>query len=458
MNRLDQLLHDGLRDATEPVGTIDADELSRRLQARRSAPGDRGDAARRRRPGWLVAAALLVVAGTTATIVLVDRRDTEEVVVQEPTTTTTTATTVPAPLTPEELAPVPPILPEAAPLGPIDQWRPGWYRVDTTSLPTLDGRSVWFGGEPYVTAAGTGEDVASTRVFRRDRDTGEWVELAQLDLMLGVLVAAGDHLVAVGEEGYAAPPIPRAWAVLDTDGRSWRPMGRVRPDPTRASASYLAPRLVWTGERVLDTTGAAVLDPATGTATPLEVPDEERLVVTFGTALWTGERAVLATWGPEPGYSWDARGRFLGEVPAAAIDVLPAAPELSQPVQVAVATVGEAVLAVAAPTWSPYAVGRQLPTGSDQWRDAPAPPMAPFEGQVNLFVQCGTWLGAARGTALALTCNAAGHRAAAFVDGRWTAIAVPEALSTAPVSSVESSEHAVTVGTTGSLLVWVPPR
>lgn len=459
MNRLDELLRDGLREATEPVGVVPPGELARLLAARRAAPQEIDGRTRRRRGGGLAAAAVLVALVGGLVLALRDRPDAEQVVVQEPTTSTTTVdTTPPVVPAPEELQPLPPVAPLPAPLAAIEDWAPGWYQLDTSSLPQVSGRSVWFDGELYVTASGAGAELDTTRVFRRDRDTAAWVELPPLDLTLAALVAAGDHLVAVGEEGFATTPIPRAWAVLAPDGRSWRQMGRVRQEPTLASGRYLGPWLVWTGERVLDTTGAAVLDPATGSAAALEVPDEETLVLRTGPTVWTGERAVLATWGPEPGWSWDARGRFLGEVPPAAVDGLPEPPELSQPVRAAVAAVDGAVLAVGAPTWSEFALGRTLSEGQLRWDDAPAPPMAPFVGSLNYFVQCSPWLGAARDTALALTCNAAGSRAATSRGGDWALAAVPELLSTSGIQSVDSSEHAVTIMTSGPdmILVWVP--
>jgi hypothetical protein len=467
MSHLDELLRDGLRRATDTVQELPADQLALRLQARRAATGSPAPRTSGR-PRALVAALVALAVTTLGALgwAQADRDARTDVVVDEPSTTTITSPTTAAP--PPELEPQPPVPVAAPPAGAVEQWAPGWYRIDGPSLPALSGPAVWFRGELHVTAAAVEPDLDATRVFRRDRDDGGWSELPPVQLMGAVLVAAGDQLVAVGEVGFAAPPLLRGWVVLAEDGSGWRSMGTVRPEPTRASGSYLGPRLVWTGERVLDTTGAAVLDPVTGATAPLEVPDEERLVLTSGTTVWTGDRAVLATWGPESGDAWDALGRLLGELPPADDGSLGEVPSGEQPVRAAVVAVDGTVLAVAAPPWSGTAAARRLPPGSDRWEDAPSPPAAPLVGEVNLFTQCRSWLGNAGSSVLSLGCNAVGSRAAELRERSWVAVGVPELLGASTIDTVDSSEHAVTIrlsvppppelfaGPADVLLVWVP--
>lgn len=461
MTDLDEIVSEGLRRATDEVDGIDAAELAQRLASRRVEPSAARGPSRRR--WWIAAAAALVAVLVGGVLVRagVEERRSQDLVADDPIVPAPSTTTS-APVDPGPAAVLP------APLSPVEEWAPGWYQIDTASLPVEGVASVWFRGDLYVTAASDGADIGTTRVFRRDQRSGVWSELPPLDLMLASLVAAGDRLVAVGEEGYAAPPIPRAWAVLSEDGTAWEPMGRTRPEPTLASGRYLGPRLVWTGERVLDTTGAAVLDPETGAATGLEVPDEEALVTTFGATVWTGERAVLATWGPETGLAWDARGRLLGELPAAAPETLPEIPEGEQPLRANVSAADGSVLAVAVASWSPTAWARRLPAEADRWQDAPAPPVAPLVGQLSFFTPCRPWTASTASTVLALTCDGASLLDGSAVDDGWQSVGRPELLERAEVVSVSDSDRSVTIwlsvppppdqfaAATGAALVWVP--
>ncbi|MCB0952919.1 MAG: hypothetical protein KDB13_09430, partial [Microthrixaceae bacterium] len=56
--------------------------------------------------------------------------------------------------------------------------------------------------------------------------------------------------------------------------------------------------LLWTGNRVVDMTHGAVLDPSTGSSEPLEMPDDlvKYTHLLSSNAVWTGREVVLAAY------------------------------------------------------------------------------------------------------------------------------------------------------------------
>jgi hypothetical protein len=293
--------------------------------------------------------------------------------------------------------------------------------------------------------------------------------MARIPLSNAAIVAAGDRLVAVGMQGYSAPPLPPAWAILAEDGSEWLLQGEARPDASVAMRNYMGPTLVWTGEMVVDVADAVVLDPATGRAEALEVADETALSLHAGRAVWTGDRVVVPRWDAS-GWAWDALGRDLGEVPAAAADATPATPSVDLPGDGAAAALDGAVVLSVGPPLAPTASARRLGAASLQWEDAAAPPMAPVPSDADTFAQCASWLAATERDLLSLACNVAGFRSARFADGRWTPIGVPEVVSSSQIVGAQGADDHVVVALevappegsftspTTAFLIWVPER
>lgn len=458
MNDLDQLLHDGLRVATDQVDDIDARELARRLDSRRAREVDPPEPSRLVR--WLGAAAALALLFGGAAIVRTvadGDRSRQDVVADDLPTVSAAPVGQPAPV---------PARP--APGTPLHEWEPGWYQIDTSTMPSgASADPVWFEGDLVVTAMTAGQPTDDTRVFRRAQDGGAWSELPRLPIVAAALVVAGDQLVAVGMEDYRAQPLPPVWAVLSEDGDEWILQGRARPDPSVAMSNYMGPSLVWTGERVLDLADAVVLDPATGRAESLEVPDEVELALHSSGGVWTGERVVAPRWA-QPGWAWDEFGRYLGEIPAAAPS--PAAAALTGELSIPGTTLvlDGSVVMTAAPASSSTAVTRRLPPGASRWEEAPAPPVAQPTADADPFTECRSGAGVSARRVLSLVCAPGGFRSAEFADGRWTPIGVPEVVPSSLILGVVDGDDGVVVTVqppatsmatpTSVTLVWVPRR
>lgn len=468
MNDLDQTIRDGLRAATDGVDGVDPEELAHRLERRRAAVQSPQVAAvpqrRRRRLALGVAAAALiaVIAAVALRSGADERTSRQDVVADDPQpTTSAAASTTTAPVSTEQPAPVSAM---AAPVAPVGEWGPGWYQLDTAGLPATTAAPVWFEGDLLVTATPADEFPDGTRVYRRDQLTGAWSEMARLPLVNAAIVAAGDRLVAVGMQGYVVPPLPPAWAILDEAGSEWLLQGEARPDASAAMTNFRGPTLLWTGERVLDVADAVVLDPETGRADELEVPDEEGLALLIGDVVWTGDRAVAPRWN-RPGWAWDRLGRYLGEIRAVASVPAAEGPDGGA----AVATDG-AVIVTAGPPVSSGVVARALAPDTAQWTDVVAPPTAPLPADADTFAQCRSWLAATAQRLLSLACNVGGFRSAEYVAGRWTPIGVPEVVSSSQITGVQHAEDHVVVALevappegsfaapTTAMLIWVPDR
>lgn len=469
MNDLDQMLRDGLRAATDGVDGVDPTDLAHRLEQRRAtawvsrvSPSHSGR--RRRLAVGAAAVVLLVVAAAALWSTARDSTSRQDVVAEDPPSTSAVSTTAAPSL--EQPAPVGLL---DAPAAPVEEWVPGWYQLDVSGLPATRATPIRFDGELVVTATPADEFADGTRVYRRDQRSGAWSEMARLPLSNAAVVAAGDRLVAVGMQGYSVPPAAPAWAVLAEDASEWRLQGSARSDASVAMRNYMGPMLVWTGERVVDVADAVVLDPATGRADALEVDDETALSLHARRAVWTGDRVVVPRWDGS-GWAWDARGRDLGEVPAAAADASPATPSVDLPGDGAAAALDGTVVLSVGPPLVPAATTRLLRADTLQWEDAAAPPMAAVPADADTFAQCASWLVATDRDLLSLACNVGGFRSARFADGRWTPMGVPEVVSSSQVVGVQGAEDHVVVALevppsegaftspTTALLIWVPDR
>ncbi|MCB0970998.1 MAG: hypothetical protein KDA97_05700 [Acidimicrobiales bacterium] len=259
-------------------------------------------------------------------------------------------------------------------------WEPGWHDIDPGPLPATGDVSLARLGDELVvvtseTATAEGA-VVPAGAWAFDPAGRRWRELPAPPFAVLDVVATDDGLVAVGrEQAWAEAP---SWATWRSGEAAWTVRGAVPAAPAIAAVGSGVrgdggEQIVWTGERVLDLTQGAVLDPATGEVDELALPAD---VVGFthlvgATAVWTGTRAVLVGWSRQPGLSWDAFGQDLATLPAP-----PAAPAAGGEAStvavegqlVAVAREGAggtvAVLDPVAPAWTE---GGTIPTATEVW-------------------------------------------------------------------------------------------
>ncbi len=205
-------------------------------------------------------------------------------------------------------------------------WGPGWHDLDTSGVPDVSNVSVAFlDGDLYL--AGTrypaGPEQPHAELYRFDPVTDGWSEVPAPDMMRATIAAAGDQLVARGTqatESEADLVKPGEWATWTPGDASWTSRGDIAPAAALQQLEETplrTTRLVWTGRRVIDLTHGSVLDPATGTSTPLELPAdiESTALVETTTPVWTGSLVVMTAWSSRSGVAWDADGRLVGLLP-----------------------------------------------------------------------------------------------------------------------------------------------
>ena len=300
VDELDETIRRGLRAATDGVDGIDPAALASSLEGRRARAGS-GAALeevrdRRSRRALAVAAALVLIAGAAlgGALLAGDREG-------------RFAATDPGPPQPKG----------------FEGWEPGWHQLDTGPVPAMNSHALvrWEGrlvviGTWYV----EGDDEVRSAAYSLDPATSSWTELPVPPFVELGVVAAGEHLVAVGR-GAEGPP--HRWATLTAGASEWIDHGTIPTAPeilaTGVQPTDFAgrPHLVWSGARVLDMTNGAVLDPATGAARPLPMPadamDYPHLLA--GSSALVGDRVVFVAWSTLPGLAWDELGTSVTEVP-----------------------------------------------------------------------------------------------------------------------------------------------
>jgi len=209
------------------------------------------------------------------------------------------------------------------PLRGFDGWEPGWHVIDPGSLPTI-GALAWAGDRMIVSGTTQPDDGdPQPQAFAYDPQTREWTELPPPPFAIFRIVAADDQLVVVGyDDVWPATPQHR-WATLDPDATGWRERGRVQGSPQLAATGVVGQgtareQLVWTGQRIIDLGLGAVLDPVSGSATELAMPEDllGYAHLLTSTPVWTGNRLVLTAWTERPGLAWNTTGSKWSEVPA----------------------------------------------------------------------------------------------------------------------------------------------
>lgn len=217
----------------------------------------------------------------------------------------TTDTTVPAP-------------------SPFDGWAPGWNTITAGPVPHMGSAALAWIDDSLVVAGGVaGDGAADARAFRFRPADRSWTELPVPPFSPTALVAADDVLVAVGYRyGSGAKP-QKEWATLQPGDAEWRYHGTVPTAPALAATGFSGPgggsgSLVWTGQRVVDVGPGAALDPATGTAAALPMPDDllPYTHLLYATPVWNGRQVVLVGWSDRPGLAWDATGSAWTDFPA----------------------------------------------------------------------------------------------------------------------------------------------
>lgn len=289
MNDLDARLRDGLAaaaDEVEPATTTDlAAALSKKGRRRRAVPS--------RRPLLVAAAVLAVVAGATA-VAVTGNDDPPSERVSTPTPTT-------------------------APSATSGAWLPGWHELDTGPVPAASGADVvWADGELLV--------LTPRALHRWDRDAG-WREAATPPIEQATAVWAGDRLVIVERwQGAGMAPVSAWW---DPTENVWHDLPAM-PDGLPGAlgtnpVSIEGLNLVWTGQRVLDLTHGAVLDPTAETWTRLATLGDKSIQGQLGgylTPVWDGREVILAPFSTEPGAAWNASGTEVRLLPAIPADLL----------------------------------------------------------------------------------------------------------------------------------------
>lgn len=255
-------------------------------------------------------------------------------------------------------------------------WEPGWHTIDPGPVPAMNGAQMTWTGERLI--------VSGHRIFSYDPVTREWTELPRPPRETNRIVAAGDTLVVVGfDDGFPAASV-QEWATLAPGADEWTSHGPVPESPALAQAGVTGvgagrEQLVWTGARVIDVGLGAVLDPATGDATELPMPEDIYAYsqLLSATPVWTGEQVVLSSWSDRPGLAWDALGTDWQDVPGPVADDWPRSSGSASPA----ALLGSDVIVVSEGTEDgsvPSQIGysASLDPGTQEWTrlsDIPGP-------------------------------------------------------------------------------------
>lgn len=200
----------------------------------------------------------------------------------------------------------------------FEGWEPGWHTIDLgESRPMYGHTSVTWTGDELVVAGIDVSEIGFGRssAFSFDPQTNDWTKLPDPPFGNVRVVAADQTLVAVGYDDRSPAEPDYGWATLEPGAREWEVHG---PAPVAPKPLALSPggpdttrgQLVWTGSRVIDVGLGGVLDPATGDATTLPMPDDfvEFFHLATSTPVWTGQQVVLTSDVPQPGLAWDGEG------------------------------------------------------------------------------------------------------------------------------------------------------
>lgn len=221
---------------------------------------------------------------------------------------------------------------------------PGWHVLDPGPVPVSARASLAWTGEELIVAAGL-------QVFAYRPDTQDWRSLPDLPFESETqpsLLWTDDELVAVVEDDIGASggidqwtterdePLERSGqtAVLGPDDEQWRTIPGPELAPQMAALGVKGPRnpsydlgLVWTGERVIDTTHGAALDLTTEEWTTLPMPDDLVAFTALGSTnpVWDGESVLLQAVAPfSSGLAWDPMGEGFQETAPPPDELVPA--------------------------------------------------------------------------------------------------------------------------------------
>jgi hypothetical protein len=306
MTRLDDVVRTGLTQAAETVSVRSTDQLAHQLAERRSR------AQRRTRVARTVIGAAAVFVALAAIAVVLNRSDEDPDRVD----------TVVLPVDDRGFASYP----------------PGWHEFDVGPASKARSSSLaWTGRELAVATVPDG--ATRPRVFAYSPTDRSWRSLGEVPIQGDVTIAwAGERLVAIGRSFPTATA-----AVWDSGDARWRELGHppipeamVSPrtegcGPTAPCASWGGPRtvtsnlqLVWTGQRLLDLTHGAALDPESGRWMTLAVPEDltPYLHLTGATTpVWDGTEVLLTGWTSAPGLAWTPTGSAYREIPGIPAEV-----------------------------------------------------------------------------------------------------------------------------------------
>ncbi|MFV0315361.1 MAG: hypothetical protein ACK5O2_00165 [Microthrixaceae bacterium] len=308
-SEVDDMIREELHTALQGTGRLTAPELADRLSSLRGTDGAHLESASRdpkqsRRGLLAVAAAVLVaiVAGAGVWLSTNSSDDADvDVVADEP---------------------------DALDTSPFANYQPGWHTIDTSDLPVVGSASMALvGSQLAVSIVPPPDPGAPGSLFAYDLEERLWRELPAPPMLDPQIVGAGDRVVAVSASTLTDPvrAVDR-WAVLDaldTEHPVWSEPASVPIAGGLAAANTLGPRnpreqlnLIWTGERVIDMTHGAVLDPVTVGSEDLEMPGDlsKYSHLLYSNAVWTGNEVVLAAISDGAALRWSSTGELLGLV------------------------------------------------------------------------------------------------------------------------------------------------
>ncbi len=342
---------------------------------------------------------------------------------------------------------------------PFAEWAPGWTTIDVGPVPHLGSAALAWIDDSLVVAGGVaGDGATQARAFRFRPADRTWTELPVPPFSPTALVAAGDVLVAVGEvdPSQSLPSEAHQWATLRVGDGGWRSHGLAFSAPALVAAGAAntgggRAALVWTGQRVIDVAHGTVLDPATGTADMLPMPDDvvPYSHLLYANPVWTGRQVVLVGWSDRPGLAWDAIGSEWTDVPA---PITPAERPAVVGSSAAVVTGDGRIVLVSGGTindetgWSGGGVAAAFDDATGRWErlphiPAPATTNCPYRlvavaGQP-VVIPCDGWDGT--GEPLRLT-----------PDDGWTSIGPIPGLPARWAGSLLGTEEALFVWTTST--------
>ncbi len=323
----------------------------------------------------------------------------------------------------------------APPRSAFEGWPRGWSTLDVGPVPAMGIADLAWTGKVVVVAGGSSayDGTLQPRAFAFDPSTRTWTELPAPPFAPSRLIAADGALVAVGSALNGGVDPPTVWATLRLADDAWQSHGTVPEAPALAGygvASSIGERgtLVWTGERVIDAGHGAVLDPATGTATLLPMPEDPVAYAHLraSTPVWNGRQVVLVGWSDQPGLAWDATGSAWSEFPAPLASAESRGVALTDGAPAVVDGDGRIVIVGGrAPDvetgWSARGSAAAYDATTDRWQPLPDPP-APAT------TNCPYRLVATAGHAIVVPCDST-YRTGDLLelaDDGWRSIGRPE--------------------------------